>query len=170
MALGLHRSPEYEPILPQNTVVVLPKAPASSKSALWLLFWAVGIAMGLLARDVLDGPSAPVPPTANAEAAGVGGAGGISGLAPAPTLAVQVLAVLELPTDTPTVAPTVTATIPPVTPFSNVCGDAKPGAICQVPPPPDPTPTPYPSCADMTQLAPGDWCRWPDPPAVASPW
>jgi hypothetical protein len=77
-------------------------------------------------------------------------------------LEVKVNAILQLPTTTPTSKPTqsVTAKLSNLTPTINACGAVEPGRICQVPFPP-PSPTPYPSCLQMADLSPGDWCVWP---------
>jgi len=141
--------------LPNNTIVVMPKNPTASRSALWFAFWGVGVAMGLILRSLIDG-SGELPADQQAVAA-VSQANG-----PVPTLAVNVNAVLQLPTPTSTPIPTVTVEAPSLTPTINDCGASKPGQVCQVPYPPKPTATPYPSCLELESLPPGSWCIWPD--------
>jgi hypothetical protein len=140
--------------LPKNTIVVMPKHPPASRSTLWVAFWGVGVAMGLILRTMIDG-SGELPAERNAAAAIVQPGG------PMPTLAVNVNAVLQLPTATPSPIPTVTVEAKTITPTINDCGSAQPGQICQVPYPPAPTATPYPSCLRLDSLQPGSWCMWP---------
>ncbi|HEY7036015.1 MAG TPA: hypothetical protein VH482_32075 [Thermomicrobiales bacterium] len=154
--------------LPQNTVVVLPKPLPMNRGAFWVLFWTVGLLMGLFARAIIDGPSDTG--LANAAAGNRAAAGDLAAAAEAPTMQVNVRAVLELPSPTVTNTPQPTATSSP-DPASGLdfCANADPGKLCKVPFPAPPTPTPYPSCANMDQLTPGDWCVWPtQEPAVAS--
>jgi hypothetical protein len=154
MATGYRNISSPEPYLPKNTIVVMPKTPPINRGALWVLFWAVGIAMGLVLRSLIDGQTQdPVDPAIVPQVAQ--SYGGV------PTLEVNVRAVLELPTSTPTqMARPITPTTS-VTPTINNCGEAEPGKICQVPFPPMPTATAYPSCALMDNLRPGAWCIWP---------
>ena len=80
-------------------------------------------------------------------------------------LAVNVRAVLELPSPTPVpLQPTV---VPNLTPDANYCTDVEPGAVCKVPYPPPPTPTPLPSCHANPE--PGTWCRWPETALTPTP-
>ena len=158
------------PNLPQNTLVVMPKAGPASRSALWALFWTLGVLMGLFVREFVNEAGGTV---GNAGAAGLeADAAQVAGAAP--TMELNVRAVLELPSPTPTSSPIPAPTkTPEATPPGDFCSDQKPGAVCQVPYPPPPTPTPFPSCAEMAQLSPGSWCVWPtatpagNPPAVA---
>lgn len=153
-----------EPYLPQNTLVVLPKPIPMNRGALWTLFWTIGLLMGLFARSIIDGPTE----TGLATNAIAGGRQNRdqAALAEAPTVEVHLRAILELPSPTATSTPRPTATASP-DPAGNLnfCADVEPGKLCKVPYPNPPTPTPYPSCADMEQLAPGDWCVWPTYPA-----
>jgi hypothetical protein len=153
--------------LPQNTVVVLPKPLPTNRSALWTLFWAIGLLMGLVARGIINGPGE----TDIAHATGGSGAiepGGVAMAQEQPTMEVNVRAILELPSPTPTTPPVrPTATTDPAR-LANFCTDAEPGTLCRVPYPPPPTPTPMPSCADMAQLSPGDWCIWPTDSAIVA--
>jgi len=142
------------PHLPKNTIVVMPKNQTANRSALWFAFWGVGVAMGLILRSLIDG-SGELPAERQAVAA-VSQSNG-----PMPTLAVNVNAVLQLPTATSTPIPTVTVEATPLTPTINDCAAAEPGKVCQVPYPPAPTATPYPSCARLDSLPPGSWCMWP---------
>jgi hypothetical protein len=157
-----------QPYLPRNTVVVLPKPLPMNRGALWVLFWTVGLLMGLFARAIIDGPGETRLATA---AGGTGAAAGdLAAVAEAPTMEVHVRAVLELPSPTATSTPQATATSSPDPAAAlDFCAGADPGQLCKVPFPAPPTPTPYPSCAEMDHLAPGDWCVWPtQPPALAS--
>ncbi len=153
-------SPSSHAELPQNTVVVMPKPLPMNRGALWMLFWTIGVLMGLFARTIIDGPTdAGLANVARGDSAA---AGDLAAVAKAPTMEVHLRAVLELPSPTPTDTPQPTSTSSP-DPASNLdfCSDAEPGRVCKVPFPPPPSPTPYPSCADMDLLAPGDWCVWP---------
>ena len=88
-------------------------------------------------------------------------AGDLAAVSEAPTMEVHIRAILELPPPPP---PTPRNRPPPrVQPGRRLdfCADADPGQLCKVPFPAPPTPTPYPSCANMEQLTPGDWCVWP---------
>jgi hypothetical protein len=89
---------------------------------------------------------------------------------PPPTLEINLRAVLELPTDVPTIAPLPTLTPAQVTPSINDCSSVDPGEICRVPFPPIPTETPLPSCLRMDYLTPGAWCIWPDATPTISWW
>src|SRR5262249_49645429 len=89
--------------LPQNTVVVLPKPPPMNRGALWLLFWTVGLLMGLFARALVDGPGGVDPGPPDRQAAVVAPAD--EGDGTQPTVAVQIRAVLELPSPTATSTP-----------------------------------------------------------------
>jgi hypothetical protein len=153
--------PRPETSASPNTVVVLPKPLPMNRSALWILFWSVGVLMGLFARTVIDGPEG-LEPAAASGGNGMALAAGNS-VAP-PTMEVQVRAVLELPSPTPTSTPESSPTaMPDQTRTADFCSAAEPGKLCRVPYPPPPTPTPYPSCADMDRLSPGNWCIWPTP-------
>ncbi len=146
--------------VPQNTVVVLPKPLPANRSALWTLFWAIGLLMGIFLRSLLDGsaeiasPGQPLPSAMQAYAA--------APEQPPPTMEVHVHAVLALPTatPTPTLRPVASAT-PDLASQTSFCGTAEPGKLCRIPYPPPPTPTPFPPCTEMTRLQPGDWCVWP---------
>lgn len=108
--------------------------------------------MGLFARSAIDAAFASPVPVAPS----------ISAAPELPTFAVQVRAVLELPTATPTTVPTRAPTRAPTIahPTVNDCGTPEPGAICAKPWPTPPPPTPYPPCEKMARLNPGDFCRW----------
>jgi hypothetical protein len=165
--MALERSYDSESsYLPPNTVVVLPKPLPMNRGALWVLFWTIGLLMGLFARAIIDGPGdtgLTNVPSGNA-------AGAVAAAAEAPTMQVNVHAVLELPSPTATDTPGPTATSSPDPAASlNFCTNAEPGKLCKVPFPSPPTPTPYPSCTDMDRLTPGDWCIWPtEAPSLAS--
>ena len=125
--------------------------------------------MGLFGREIVAG-------TGGGDAAiGAVGSGAIvqsaeAGTPPA-TFAVEVRAVLELPTATPTSTPRPSPTMEPdVDSQLDFCADEQPGKVCRVPYPPPPTPTPYPSCGDLADLEPGSWCVWPTEPAAAPVW
>jgi hypothetical protein len=153
---------------PPNTVVVLPKSLPTNRGALWMLFWTIGLLMGLFARSIVNGPG-DVDPLTQARGSN-GSSADRAALAEAqPTVEVHLRAVLELPSPTATSTPRPTATATPdATGQVDFCADNQPGKLCRVPLPPPPTPTPYPSCVDMAHLAPGDWCVWPTaPPEVA---
>lgn len=165
MAAGYHPSSPSGPYEPQNTVVVMPKTPPMNRSALWLVFWGVGILMGLAIGSLLDDPA---PSSVEAQAGDVVDSAQASG--PPPTLEVNVRAVLELPTSTPTVYLMPTTTPAKLTPTINECTSADPGTVCRVPFPPEPTETPYPSCLQMDYLTPGAWCEWPDTTATPAWW
>ena len=166
MALERSYNP-VEPYLPQNTLIVLPKPLPMNRGALWTLFWTIGLLMGLFARAIIDGPTETG--LANATSGSGDASGDQAAVAEAPTMEVYVRAVLELPSPTPTSTPRATATASPDAASNlNFCADVEPGKLCKVPYPAPPTPTPYPSCADMAQLAPGDWCIWPTQPATSA--
>jgi hypothetical protein len=57
MAAGDHHPSSPDPYPPKNTVVVMPKAPPMNRSALWVVFWGVGLVMGLVLRSMIDGPA-----------------------------------------------------------------------------------------------------------------
>ncbi|HKG27044.1 MAG TPA: hypothetical protein VKB09_15445 [Thermomicrobiales bacterium] len=157
-----------EPYLPQNTVVVLPKPLPMNRGAFWVLFWTIGLLMGLFVRTIIDGANDPI--LTNGAGANSASAGDLAAIGEAPTMEVHVRAVLEMPTPTATSSPHPTATASP-DPASSLdfCANNDPGKLCRVPFPPPPRPTPYPSCTDMKQLNPGDWCVWPtQPPGFAS--
>ncbi|MER3438183.1 MAG: hypothetical protein C4346_11650 [Chloroflexota bacterium] len=143
--------------LPQNTVVVLPKPLPANRSALWTLFWALGLLMGIVLRSLLDGPAGIASPEPSARQAYAAAPD-----QPPPTMEVHVHAVLALPTATPTATlrPQPSAT-PDLASQTSFCGTAEPGKLCRIPYPPPPTPTPFPPCTEMTRLQPGDWCVWP---------
>lgn len=153
MAVDPHRPPQPDPALPKNTIVVMPKTPPMNRSALWVVFWGVGLAMGLLLRSVIEGPAPAQVDASTAPASG-----------PAPTLEINVRAILELPTSTPTSPATGTLEVTTLTPTINDCGTAEPGTVCRVPLPPRPTATAYPSCETLDELTPGAWCMWPTAP------
>jgi hypothetical protein len=134
-----------------------------NRGAFWVLFWTIGLLMGLFVRTIIDGANDPL--FANAAGASTTSTDPAA-IAEAPTMEVNVRAVLELPSPTATTTPRATATATP-DPAGSVdfCADDEPGQLCRVPYPPPPTPTPYPSCAEMDQLSPGDWCVWPTEPA-----
>ena len=56
--MGAPSSPDRGPSseLPANTLVVLPKPLPAQSGALWSLFWTIGLAMGLLGREIVDWP------------------------------------------------------------------------------------------------------------------
>jgi hypothetical protein len=152
--------------LPQHTVVVLPKPLPMNRSALWTLFWTIGLLMGLVARGVVDGGEADIAHATGGSS--VTQPGRVAMAEEQPTMEVKVRAILELPSPTPTALPVrPTATTDPAR-LANFCTDAEPGTLCRVPYPPPPTPTPMPSCADMAQLSPGDWCIWPTDSAIVA--
>src|SRR5262249_21179042 len=97
-----------QPYLPRNTVVVLPKPLPMNRGALWVLFWTVGLLMGLFARAIIDGPGDPG--LADAATGSRAPAGDAAAIAEAPTMEVHVRAVLELPSPTVTNTPQPTAT------------------------------------------------------------
>lgn len=146
--------------LPQNTVVVLPKPLPANRSALWTLFWAIGLLMGIFLRSLLDG-SGEIVSNRNA----LPGAAQAFAAAPGdqpPTVEVHVRAVLELPTATPTATlRAMPSSTPDLASQTSFCGTAEPGKLCRIPYPPPPTPTPFPPCTEMARLQPGDWCVWP---------
>jgi hypothetical protein len=153
-----------EPYLPQNTVIVLPKPLPMNRGALWALFLTIGLLMGLFIRTLID--DAGSPSRATAAGAGNSATGGLAAIAEAPTMEVHVRAVLEMPTATPTSPPRPTmTTIPDPASGQDFCSNTDPGKLCRVPYPTPPPPTPYPSCENMDQLAPGDWCVWPTQPS-----
>lgn len=159
MALERSFDPESS-YLPPNTVVVLPKPLPMNRGALWVLFWTVGLLMGLFARAIIDGPGGTG--LSNAPTGKSVASRDPAAAAGAPTMQVNVRAILELPSPTATDTPQPTST-PSPDPASVIsfCSGADPGKVCKVPFPPPPTPTPYPSCAHMERLSPGDWCIWP---------
>ncbi|MEA2511796.1 MAG: hypothetical protein QOJ59_1283 [Thermomicrobiales bacterium] len=162
--MALERSyPSSQSELPHNTVVVLPKPLPMNRGALWTLFWALGLLMGLFARTIIDGPAETG--LANVARGNSAAAGDLAAIAEAPTMEVHLRAVLELPSPTPTSTAQPTATSSP-DPAGNLdfCANVEPGKLCKVPYPTPPPPTPYPSCSEMDQLAPGDWCVWPTQP------
>ena len=160
MAAGFSDLDVSDRYLPKNTIVVMPKMATSNRSALWLVFWGVGLAMGLILRSLIDG-SSELPPEQQAAAA-ISGPSGANGVTrPMPTLEVNVNAVLHLPTATSTSTPHPTEPATTLTPSINDCGAAEPGKLCQVPFPPQPTATAYPSCLRMESLEPGSFCMWP---------
>jgi hypothetical protein len=150
---------------PSNTLVVLPKTPPIHSGALWALFWSIGVVMGLLGRELVVGDERPS--VSGAAAVADGGAQSGEPAEPQTPLAVEVRAVLELPTERPTTpppTPLVVATVTPL-PDAEFCAAEKPGEVCRVPFPPPPTPTPFPTCDHMAVLQPGTWCVWPTPRA-----
>lgn len=151
--------------VPPNTVIVLPKPLPMNRGALWTLFWAIGILMGLFARGIVDGPE----PAGLARGAGASAGPSVDAaeVSAAPTMVVHLRAILEMPSPTATSSPrpTTTATRSAAAGV-DFCTAAEPGALCRVPYPAPPTPTPYPSCEEMANLAPGDWCVWPTPPVT----
>jgi len=154
MAAGFSDLDLSDRYLPKNTIVVMPKVATGHRSALWLVFWGVGLAMGLILRSLIDG-SGELPAEQHAAAA-VSRANGAM-----PTLEVNVNAVLQLPTATATLTPRPTEPASTLTPTINDCGESAPGKLCQVPFPPQPTATAYPSCLRMESLEPGSFCMWP---------
>src|SRR4051812_37791595 len=99
--------------LPQNTVVVLPKPLPMNRSALWTLFWTVGLLMGLIGRGVIDGPGGMDVVHATGDS-GATQPGQVAMAAEQPTMQVNVRAILELPSPTPTMPPVkATATTDP---------------------------------------------------------
>jgi hypothetical protein len=153
-----------EPYLPQNTVVVLPKPLPMNRGAFWVLFWTIGLLMGLFLRTIID--DAGNSSRANAAGSGNTAAGDLAAIAEAPTMEVHVRAVLEMPSPSPTNTPRPIATASPDPATGHdFCSTNDPGQLCRVPFPAPPTPTPYPSCTDMDKLAPGDWCVWPTQPS-----
>ena len=163
--MAVERAPyPVEPYLPQNTVVVLPKPLPMNRGAFWVLFWTVGLLMGLFIRTIIDDAGNPSPATA----AGSGNTttGDLAAIAEPATMEVHVRAVLDMPSPTPTSTPRPTMTASP-DPASgqDFCASTDPGKLCRVPYPTPPPPTPYPSCAEMDKLAPGDWCVWPTQPS-----
>src|SRR5215217_4971989 len=89
-----------ERYLPQNTVVVLPKPLPMNRGAFWVLFWTIGLLMGLFVRSLIDGANDPG--FVNAAASNTTTSGDLAALAEAPTMEVHVRAVLELPSPTAT--------------------------------------------------------------------
>jgi hypothetical protein len=147
--------------------VVPPRPPPGNRGALWVLFWTVGLLMGLFARDVVDGP-APLRPAGAQPATAAGLTSGDARAAPALDYAATIAADVHdalFPSPTATATPAPTAT-PALTPAAAFCRDPAPGTVCRVPFPPPPTPTPFPDCAEMARLAPGDWCVWLRAPAA----
>ena len=135
------------------------REPASLPRPLFLLFWCIGILMGLFVRDFVEtageGVSEPRP---------VAAAGGDAGypLRAAPTFVVNVRAVLDLPTATPTgtATPPPTAT-PDRTPALDFCGavPAAEGMVCRMPlPTATATPT-LPACFSP-EAAAGQLCQY----------
>lgn len=136
-------------------------APApNDKYPLWTLFWAIGILMGLFARELIDGPNEVNTPKGMDQQS----VSSTRQSQPSSTMVVQVRAVLELPTATATSPPTPTET-PVQQAMPYFCATPEAGKLCRVPYPPPPTPTPYPSCTQMHRLEPGSWCIWPTEPA-----
>lgn len=104
----------------------------------------VGVLIGLLVNTATVSPSSQVAPATDG------------------TIEVHVKAELILPSPTVTTIPSSTPTeAPTVIPSLNWCGTATPGALCEVPPLPTETATLVPDCANMDDLDPGDFCRWP---------
>ena len=138
------------------------REPASLPRPLFLLFWCIGILMGLFVRDFVEtageSVSEPRPIAAGVDAD------------PAATLVVNVRAVLDLPTATPTgtATPRPTAT-PDRTPALDFCGavPAAEGTVCRMPlPTATATPT-LPACFSP-EAAAGQLCQYRSHPAPAS--
>lgn len=138
---------------PPNTVVVLPKPLPINRGALWVLFWSIGILMGLFVRDVVDGGG-----SSHDSSSGAPGSSRSLSAQPTSPQAILVTAIVAFPTATATATPQPTTE---ATPDVDMCGTATPGTICRIPPPTPLPPTPYPSCVKMDELAAGDWCTWP---------
>jgi hypothetical protein len=166
MAMERSYTHQADPDLARNTVVVMPKPLPMNRGAFWVLFWTIGLLMGLFARAIIDGPGETGLASVST---GNAAAGDLAAIAEAPTMQVNLRAVLELPSPTATGTPKPTATSSP-DPAAGLdfCAAADPGKLCKVPLPAPPTPTPYPSCANMEQLTPGDWCVWPTAPAASA--
>lgn len=154
MTSGDQSPSSTEQLPPRNTIVVMPKNPPVNRPTLWLVFWGIGLLMGLFLQSLIETPT-PDRVEAGTTHTAVEAAGA------APTFEVNVKAVLELPTATPTPLVMSTADAATVTSTINECTSAEPGKVCQVPFPPAPTATPYPSCLEMDHLTPGTWCMWP---------
>lgn len=131
--------------------------PRRSVTPLLVAVLGVGMLAGLFARSAIDAAfGAPaLPPTVVA-----------APVLAQPTIAVQIRAVLEMPTATPTTVPTRAPTRAPTTTVTiNWCGAPEPGRTCQVPPPPTPTPEPMRDC--YVETRPGAWCYWPETETTA---
>src|SRR5262245_49136522 len=97
-----------ESYLPQNTVVVLPKPLPMNRIAFWVLFWTIGLLMGLFVRTIIDGPNDPI--LAESASANTTSSSDLAAVGEAPTMEVHLRAVLELPSPTATNTPRATAT------------------------------------------------------------
>jgi hypothetical protein len=141
-----------------------PQAKSQSQSSspvrpLYLLFWCVGILMGLFVREaVVGGQSVARSANPPAVAAGRTADQGAS----APTTVVNLRAVLELPTAPPTATATAQPSPTPVlTPALDFCDARWTGEdeVCRMPyATPTPSPT-LPTCYSA-EAVDGEWCAY----------
>ena len=136
---------------------------------LFLLFWSVGILLGLFARELVDGADQAVRSSSVPAAAAANPSR--SGVQSAPTVSVSLRAVLELPTATPTGTPTPRPSpTPDLTPIVDFCDPARTdvGEVCRMPMP-TPTPEPTMPACFSPEAAEGEYCQHrPTPPP--GPW
>lgn len=134
---------------------------------IFLLFWCIGILVGLFVRDFIETAGETVGDPRPVMAAGlVPSSGGEPG--PASTFVVNIHAVLDLPTASPTgtATPRPTATAER-TPALDFCGavPAEDGGVCRMPmPTATPSPT-LPACFSP-QAEPGHLCQYRATPTV----
>lgn len=141
---------------PPSTVVVLPKPLPANRGALWMLFWTVGLLMGLFLRALIGGDALWSSATTTRSVPGYVPASSSNGesISAFGTMGAEIAAKLNpSPTTTPTPRPTATGTV-----RANYwdASQTTPGTY-QMPPATSVPPTPYPMC--RPDLKPGEWCE-----------
>jgi hypothetical protein len=128
---------------------------------LFLLFWCIGILIGLFARDFIETAGETVGPPRPVSAASTD-SDSTEGAVPASTLVVNVHAVLDLPTATATgtATPRPTST-PEQDPQLDFCGalPAEEGTVCRMPMPTATATATLPACYSP-QAEPGKLCQY----------